>query len=156
MNIQKISKKFKSIVNSSNLRVVLNPCEVIDLHVKACCLIALRIPLTLLSILHIPLEVAVYSLPFSYIGNDIALVNILGLTLNLLCYRINGLKILYLDDGAVQSMLKEELLRVLKQQTTTTNQALSPLAASFLYNMNQSNTSFFCIQRIRLVVKKRN
>lgn len=104
----------------------------------------------------IPLEVAVYSLPFSYIGNDIALVNILGLTLNLLCYRINGLKILYLDDGAVQSMLKEELLRVLKQQTTTTNQALSPLAASFLYNMNQSNTSFFCIQRIRLVVKKRN
>lgn len=47
----------------------------------------------------IPLEVAVYSLPFSYIGNDIALVNILGLTLNLLCYRINGLKILYLDDG---------------------------------------------------------
>lgn len=104
----------------------------------------------------IPLEVAVYSLPFSYIGNIIVLVNVLVLNLNLLSYRITGLRTLYLDDRDVQSMLKEELLRVLKQQTTTTNQALSPLAASFLYNMNQSNTSFFCIQRIRLVVKKRN
>lgn len=64
------------------------------------------------------------TLPFSYIGNIIALVNILGLNLNLLSYRITGLKILYLDDEGIQSMLKEELQRVLKQQATITKQVL--------------------------------
>lgn len=67
----------------------------------------------------------------------------LGIKLNLLIYRITGLEIFYLDDEGVQFMIKEVLLRVLKEQTTIANQVLSPLAASLLYNLSQSYTSFY-------------
>lgn len=57
-------------------------------------------------------------------------------------YRITGLKILYLDDDGVKTMMDQKLLQSLKLRTTLESQSLSSAATSLLVRLNQANIDF--------------
>lgn len=59
-----------------------------------------------------------------------------SLILNLLFYRITGLRILYIDDDGVKIMLDKGLLESLRQQTTLESQYLSPPVILLLAPLN--------------------
>ncbi|KAI9359418.1 hypothetical protein BD770DRAFT_409667 [Pilaira anomala] len=57
-------------------------------------------------------------------------------------HRITGLQIIFLDDNGVQSILEEEFLETLIQQTSIQAEPLSPQAALILFELNGSTAQF--------------
>lgn len=71
-----------------------------------------------------------------------------SLILNLLFYRITGLRILYIDDDGVKIMLEKELLEGLREQTTLESQSLSSSVTLLLTSLNQANRGFYTYRSI--------
>lgn len=71
-----------------------------------------------------------------------------SLNLNLLFYRITGLRLLYIDDDGVKFMLDKELLDDLRQQATLDSQYLSSSVTLLLTSLNEANPDFYTYRSI--------